>query len=118
MPPLVNGSGAITRDYVYVADVVRANLLAALPSTGSRLTCNIAGGQEVSLLALLEAVCAASGTRVKPVIGPPRPGDIARSFADVSLARDALGFTATTPLADGILATVAWFGQTGRPARS
>lgn len=107
--PVINGSGDITRDYVYVGDVVWANLLAAAPTTASGLTCNIAGGRQVSLVELLDLVCAAVGFRVSPVLAPPRPGDIPHSVADVSLARDALGFVARTPLEVGIKATADWF---------
>ena len=115
--PVINGSGDITRDYVYVGDVVWASLLAAAPTAASGLSCNIAGGRQVSLVELLDVVCAAVGSRVAPVLAPPRPGDIPHSVADVSLARDALGFVARTPLEVGIRATTAWFRAAGRPRR-
>jgi UDP-glucose 4-epimerase len=105
--PVINGSGAITRDYIFVGDVVRANLLAADGPAG--LTCNIASGRETSLLELVELAGVIAGRAVEPVIGPPRIGDIARSVADVTLAREALGFTAETPLTDGLRETAAWF---------
>jgi UDP-glucose 4-epimerase len=107
-PPVINGSGDITRDYVYVGDVVRANRLAAGADAPSGLTCNIASGHETSLRDLVALIAAAVGSVVEPVTGPPRPGDVPRSAADVSLGRTALGFVAETPLGDGLRTTVDW----------
>jgi nucleoside-diphosphate-sugar epimerase len=106
-PPTVNGSGAITRDFVYVDDVVAANLLAADPSRASGLTCNIASGTRTSLLDLLSAIATATDRAVDPVFGPPREGDVLDSQADISRARQALGFEVQVPLAEGVRRTVA-----------
>jgi UDP-glucose 4-epimerase len=106
-PPTVNGSGAITRDFVYVDDVVAANLLAADPSRASGLTCNIASGTRTSLLDLLSAIATATDRAVDPVFGPPREGDVLDSQADITLARQALGFEVQVPFAEGIRRTVA-----------
>lgn len=106
-PPTVNGSGAITRDFVYVDDVVAANLLAADPSRPSALTCNIASGTRTSLLDLLAAIAAATDRAVDPVFGPSREGDVPDSQADISVARQALGFEVKVPFAEGVRRTVA-----------
>ena len=108
-PPIINGSGDISRDFVFVDDVVEANLLASRASSPSDLTCNIASGARTSLLELLLAVCAAAGRNIDPFLGPPRPGDIQHSQADVSLARQALGYAAQVPLGEGIARTLEWF---------
>ena len=109
--PVINGSGEISRDFVFIDDVVAANLLAAeVPSTSS-LTINVASGTGTSLTELVAATCAAVGRDVDPVIGPARAGDIQHSRADVSLARDTLGFTASASIGDGIARTVAWFRE-------
>ena len=118
VPPVINGSGSITRDYVYVGDVVCASLLAAAPGAARGLTCNIATGRRTSLLELVAMVAAAFGADVAPVIGPPRPGDVPDSVADVSLARDALGFVAATPLDHAMQATVAWYLRGDRKDRT
>jgi len=107
--PVINGRGEISRDFVYVDDVVEANMVAARASSPSPLTCNIASGSRTSLLELLDAVCLAAGRDVAPTFGPPRPGDIQHSQADISLARSTLGYEARVPLADAIAKTFAWF---------
>ncbi len=114
--PTINGSGEITRDFVHVDDVVEANVLAASQSTPSGATCNVASGISTTLLDLLEAIGAATGTRPDPNFGEPRAGDVSVSRADVSLARQVLGFSAQVPLAQGIARTTAWFsGRSTEP---
>lgn len=107
--PVINGSGGITRDFVYVADVVRANMLAARASTPSGVTCNVASGVPTTLNDLVQAVGAAAGRQVDPSVGPPRPGDVTHSLADVSLARRILAFDAETSLGEGIARSMDWF---------
>lgn len=107
--PIVNGSGETSRDFIYIDNVVDANLLAARTSSPSPLTCNIASGSRQDLLELLEAICSAAGRRVDPVFGPPRPGDIRHSQADISMAREKLGYDVTVPFNEGISRTVAWY---------
>jgi UDP-glucose 4-epimerase len=107
--PVINGNGSITRDFVFIDDVVRANLLASHPSVQGALTCNIATGRATSLLDLIAAVCSATGREVQPEYGPLRPGDVLHSHADVALASRALRFVADVPLQDGIARTVGWF---------
>ena len=107
--PVVNGSGEISRDFVDVDDVVEANMLASRAACPSGLTCNIASGSRTSLVELLRAMCVSAGRDVAPTFGPPRPGDIQHSQADISLARAALGYEARVPLADAIARTFAWF---------
>ena len=107
--PVINGIGTITRDFVYVDDVVRANLIASTLSAPSAVTCNIATGSPTSLQDLLGAVCQAAGYDIEPTYGPPRPGDILHSRADVSLAARVLGFQADVSLEEGIARTVDWY---------
>ncbi|MGO9179907.1 MAG: NAD-dependent epimerase/dehydratase family protein [Candidatus Limnocylindrales bacterium] len=107
--PVINGDGGITRDFVYVDNVVQANLLASLPSSPSGLTCNIASGTRTGLLELLEAICQAAGRRVEPLLGPPRAGDIRHSQADISLAHSRLGYRVSISFEEGIARTVAWY---------
>ncbi|MFI5260012.1 MAG: NAD-dependent epimerase/dehydratase family protein [Candidatus Limnocylindrales bacterium] len=115
--PIVNGSGEISRDFVYIDDVVEANLLAARPTSPSGLTCNIASGSRSSLLLLLESINTAAGRRVEPIFGPARNGDIPHSYADISVARQALGYTVRVPFGEGIRRTIAWYRAVGsRPA--
>lgn len=101
--PTIFGDGSQTRDFVHVADVARAvvSALDNAPSCAGR-PINIGTGSESSLLDLVSAFETASGTTMTPQFSAPRSGDIHRSCASVSLARELLGFAAATPLADGL----------------
>jgi UDP-N-acetylglucosamine/UDP-N-acetyl-alpha-D-glucosaminouronate 4-epimerase len=107
--PMINGNGDISRDFTYVDNVVKANLLAASAPIEGHLTCNIACGGRTTLLELLDAICAAAGRTIEPIFGPPRLGDIVHSLADISLAQSALGYSDLVPFAEGISRTVAWY---------
>jgi UDP-glucose 4-epimerase len=110
---VINGSGEISRDYIAVQDVVRAGILAAAPDAPSGITCNVATGHRTSLFDLVALVANAAETEAVSVVGPARPGDIEHSVADVTLARETLGFTAATPLDVAMRTTVAWFRAAG-----
>lgn len=108
-PPLIFGDGRQTMDFVYTADIARANILAA----GSNITegaYNVASGEETSLLGLAEALLAAMGSSLSVEHGPERAvNGVARRLADVSAARRDLGFTATTGLHEGLRELVSWW---------
>lgn len=108
--PTVFGDGEQTRDFVFVADVVRAFLLAGArekPFGGAAI--NIGSGKPTSVNHLLRLCAQASGKDdIAPLRGPDRPGDPRASCADASLAHSELGFTIGTPLPDGLAETVAW----------
>jgi len=107
--PTINGSGAISRDFTYVDNVVAANLLAAEATSPSGLTCNIACGTRYTLEQLLDAICQTAGRRVEPKFGPHRAGDITHSQADIALAREALGYEPVLSFQEGITRTVDWY---------
>jgi nucleoside-diphosphate-sugar epimerase len=114
-PPTINGTGKISRDFVHVENVISANLLAAMPGSPSGVTCNVATGSSHTLIELLDAICTAVGREVDPILGPPRPGDILDSQADITLAQRVLGYRVTVPFREGIAKTVDWY-RGGRPA--
>jgi UDP-glucose 4-epimerase len=108
--PTIFGDGRQTRDYVFVGDIARANLLAAddREATGAY---NIGTEIEVSVLDVVEALREAAGLspeEFEPVFEPARLGELQRSALDAGRARSELGFTARTPLREGIAATYAW----------
>jgi UDP-glucose 4-epimerase len=103
--PLVFGDGSQTRDYVYVGDVVAANL-AALAYEGAETVFNIGTGAETSVTDLLAGCQRAAGTAVAAEHRPPRLGELARSALDPSLAARELGWQPATSLADGLAATL------------
>jgi UDP-glucose 4-epimerase len=102
--PQVFGDGRQTRDWVDVADVVRANLLAADATVSGPI--NIADGEETSVLDLVAAlreVGASFGlTLAEPELLPGRPGEVSRSRLDVSRARNELAWKPTVTLRDGL----------------
>lgn len=109
--PIINGSDGISRDFVYITDVVRANLLAARDGSPTGLTCNIASGVQTSLRQLLQAIAEATGRDIDPEFGQARPGDILHSVADVTLAKRELGYEPSVPLDEGIARAVESFSR-------
>jgi nucleoside-diphosphate-sugar epimerase len=107
--PTIFGDGNQTRDFVYVDDIVRANLLAAESDGAPGGIFNVAGGQSVSVLDLVERLKALIPGVPPAQFGPRRPGDIRFSQADLSRAASAIGYTPAVDLQDGLRATVDWF---------
>lgn len=111
--PTIYGDGEQTRDFTYVADAVRANLLAAVaPREACGQAYNVAPGVATSILELALLVRELVGGGPEPRHAPPRPGDVRHSLADTAKARDALGFVASTDLRAGLEATLRCFPQT------
>ena len=103
--PVIHWDGEQVRDYVYVGDVARANLLAA--TRGEDGCYGIGTGVGTSVNRLYELLCGVIGVQVTPRRAPRRPGDLRAAYFDTTRARQALGWEATVPLADGLRATVA-----------
>jgi UDP-glucose 4-epimerase len=106
-PLTVFGDGEQTRDFINVRDVVQANMRAAATG-GISGAYNIGSGSRVTINALVDQIADASGLR--PVVhhGPPRPGDVRDSLADITAARRAFGFAPTVTLTEGLAEYVAW----------
>ncbi len=104
--PLIFGDGRQTRDYVYVGDVVAANL-AALEYGGTHQAFNIGTQTETDVVDLLAACQAAAGTAVSPEHRPARLGELDRSCLDCSLAASELGWKPAVTMNDGLSATLA-----------
>jgi UDP-glucose 4-epimerase len=103
-PPTINGDGKQTRDYVYVEDVVAANLLALESSrTGSF---NIGTGKETDVNAICRLLGEEMNSAVAPVHGPAKPGEQRRSCLAATLAAEVLGWQPRTPLHEGLKKTV------------
>lgn len=101
--PKVFGDGRQTRDFTPVANVVRANLLAATCATPlAGEVVNIGTGRRIDLLAVLDALASATGKEVMPIFEPVRPGDVRHSVADISRARDLLGYVPQIDFQQGI----------------
>ena len=108
--PVLHGDGLQSRDFTYIDDVVRANLLAAeAPAEAvAGNAYNIAGGRPHSLLDLLEILGQILGTTPNPKHVDPRPGDIKHSYAQVDAAANDLGWRAEVGFDDGLRRTIEW----------
>ena len=104
---LINGAGDQSRDFVFVGDVVKANLEAAARRIAGVI--NVGTGVETSVNRLYDLVAAACGTPRPARHGPAKSGEQMRSVLDVTKSRTALGLTALVPLPDGLSRTAAWF---------
>lgn len=108
-PPLIFGDGLQTMDFVCVPDIARANVLAA-QSDVVEGTYNIASGNETSLLELAEALLRVMGSDLDVEFGPARTvNNVARRLADVTAAREDLGFEATIGIEEGLRQLVDWW---------
>lgn len=123
-PCVIHGDGLQTRDFCHVANVVGANLLAATvaPSADLEPAFNVGTGRATTLrdlfVVLGDALAAAHPDRVdlaaaEPAFGPPRPGDVRHSCADVGLAERRLGFRAVVTTREGLDRTLGWYLRDG-----
>jgi UDP-glucose 4-epimerase len=107
-PPVINGDGLQTRDFVHVSDVAAANLL-ALERTDVTGPVNIGTGVETSVNAICDGLRAAAGSSLEPVHAPERPGEQRRSCLSPALAKRLLAWSPTVLLADGLAQTLDHF---------
>ncbi len=108
-PLSLYGDGLHTRDYIFVEDVARANLLAA--AFDGSICCHVSTGVETSNLELIAALEAVAGATVPVLREPERAGDIRRSVLNPHMAASKLGFRAQVSLADGLSRTYRWMRQ-------
>jgi UDP-glucose 4-epimerase len=107
--PVIFGDGEQTRDFVFVGDVVAANLLAVdRRFTGA---VNIGTGRAATVNDIYRALARATGTATPATYGPPRPGDVRHIALDAAAARTGLGWTPQVTLEAGLSATLDWFRQ-------
>ncbi|MDQ7820540.1 MAG: NAD-dependent epimerase/dehydratase family protein [Armatimonadota bacterium] len=104
--PTIFGDGQQTRDFVYVEDVARANLLAT-DAAGCDVV-NLGTGTETSVAEIFRILAALTGFRDPPRFAPPRPGDVRRIALDGTRARRWLGWAPQVPLEEGLRRTVDW----------
>jgi UDP-glucose 4-epimerase len=109
--PIVHGDGGQSRDFVFIHDVVAANIAAAgAPADRcAGKAYNIAGGSERSLLEMLNILGSILGVDIAPTHVEGRAGDVRHSFADTSAAHTDLGWAPTLDFAEGLERTAAWF---------
>jgi nucleoside-diphosphate-sugar epimerase len=107
--PTIYGDGGQTRDFTYVANVVDGVLRAChAPGLAGKMM-NVATGGRISLNDLLAAMCQVLGVKVAAIYREPRAGDVRDSQADISRAKEWLGYTPSVDLREGLDRTLAWY---------
>ena len=105
LPPLINGDGLQVRDFVYVNDVVNANILAMESDVDAEFF-NIGTGNTISILDLATMIIKFSGLKLKPIHRPPVPGDVKATQADITKAKMMLKWKPTTSIENWLKSTV------------
>lgn len=111
LSPTIFGDGKQSRDFIYVGNVVQGNLLAAEAEHAPGKIFNMGEGRQTSLLQLLGLLSELLGKPVAPQFEPARAGDVRESMADISQARQLLGFEPHTPLEEGLRLTIDYYRQ-------
>lgn len=106
--PTIFGDGLQTRDFVFIDDVVRANLLAAESQRVNGQVMNICAGRETSLLDLLNTIQEITKEQITPTFTEVRAGDIYKSCGDNHLANEVMGFTPEISIKFGLSKTLDW----------
>ena len=110
--PTINGDGKQSRDFTYIDNVIEANFKACLASSEAAGNAfNIAYGGREYLIDIYYTLCEALGKKVEPNFGPDRAGDIKHSNADISKARDLLGYNPEYDFAKGIALAIEWYKE-------
>ncbi|WP_297069559.1 SDR family oxidoreductase [Thermococcus sp.] len=109
-PLVIYGDGKQTRDFIYVKDVVKANLIAAESRRANGRVFNVATGKETSILELATRVIEITGANSPIIFDKPRPGDIRHSLADIGGIMK-LGFEPQWSLEEGLKKTVEWYSK-------
>lgn len=108
-PPLINGTGQQTMDFIFTEDIARANILAA-QSEATDEVFNVASGTETSLLQLAEKLLAIMNSDLDIEFGPERSvNKVPRRLADTSAARERLGFESGVDVDEGLRRLVEWW---------
>jgi nucleoside-diphosphate-sugar epimerase len=107
--PTIHGDGLQSRDFTYVQNVVEANLLACtVPGVGGQVF-NIARGDRITVNSILQQINKITGKDVPPIYSEPRAGDIKHSQADITRAREHLGYEARISFEEGLRRTIEWY---------
>ncbi len=114
-PMVIFGDGTQTRDFTYVSDSARGIILAGTSEAAVGRTINLGSGQELTINELATTVAAVTARPDAEVMREiPRPGDVLRLLADMTQARDLLGYQVQVPLAEGLRRLLAWYQAQGR----
>ncbi len=114
--PVVHGDGEQSRDFTFVDNAVDANLLAASAAGAAGQAFNIACGERTSLNEIIARLSALAGREIEPVNTDPRPGDVRHSLADISRAREILGYEPAVDFEEGLRRTYLDYEESSRQA--
>jgi UDP-N-acetylglucosamine/UDP-N-acetylgalactosamine 4-epimerase len=110
--PTINGDGKQSRDFTYIDNVIEANLKACSAThEAAGEAFNVAYGGREYLIDIYYGLCSALDKNIEPVFGLDRKGDIKHSNADISKARDLLGYQPDWSFQDGINAAIKWYKE-------
>jgi nucleoside-diphosphate-sugar epimerase len=107
--PTVYGDGEQTRDFTFIDNVVQANLLAARAKQTQGQVVNIACADRITVNAIIELINTLLGKNVKPSYVPSRKGDVKHSLADISLAKQVIGYEPVVPFRQGLEKAIDWY---------
>jgi UDP-glucose 4-epimerase len=108
-PATIYGDGQQSRDFCFIENVIEANLLACTAKDAPGEVMNVACGEAITLLGVLETIQETLGKKIPPKHDPPRTGDIKHSLADIGKAQRILGYTGKVKFKEGIARTIAWY---------
>jgi len=113
--PVIFGDGTQSRDFSYIDNVIQANILASqAPSEACGKVFNIACGQRTKLIDLYQKICELLGKSIEPEYAPSRPGDVKHSLADISLAKQYLGYKAKYDVFTGLELAIDWYKENAK----
>ena len=107
--PIVYGDGEQTRDFTHIDNVVEANMLAAAAETTQGQVINIACGESVTINQVISAINKLLGAHVTPRYAPARAGVVTHSLADITLAREVIGYEPHLMFEDGLARAIEWY---------
>ena len=115
-PITVEGDGGQTRDFVYIDDVVNANLRALAAGHLNGSVYNVANGEQTSILELARMIIELTGSKSEIAFKPERVGDIRDSVGDIEHAQKNLGYLRTFDIRKGLAETISWYRERdGKP---
>ena len=110
--PIINGDGKQSRDFTYIENVIEANLKACIaPSEAAGQAFNIAYGGREYLIDIYYELTKILDKDIEPIFGPERIGDIKHSNADISKAKELLGYDAEWSFEKGIKGAIEWYRE-------
>lgn len=105
----VHWDGRQSRDFTYVSNVVKANLMAALSKKSRGKVYNVGCGESITLLEIIRIIEKVLGVKLKKRFTPKRPGDVRKTWADITLIKKDLGYKPDVGFEEGLTLTIKWF---------